>query len=104
MLQREDERAAGVVVAHRGASAVEMWRGGKASAAQPAGPKIEIERVAATGTARRAEEGDVAPAAGTKRTGCGDWHAASETVRRQQQIEQTVARAAQPRSRGESEH
>ena len=104
VLQRENQRTAGVVVAHRRPRAIEARRVGHAPGAEPVGADVEIEGITTLGTAGRAKEGHGAPTFCAQRAGRRDRHAAAEAARRQQQIEQTVARAAQPGGRGKRRH
>lgn len=87
VLQCEDERAAGIVITQRRPCAIELRRRGEAGAAETSGTEIEIEGIAATGAARRAEEGEPTPATGAQRARRGNRRAASETARRQHQVE-----------------
>lgn len=104
MFQGENQMPARLVIAHRGASAVENRRRRGASAAQPVVAEVEIKRITAASAAWRTEEGDAAPAARAERTGRRHGHAAEKTARWQQQIEKPGAKPAQARGRCKAHH
>ena len=104
VLKRQYQGAARIVVAHRGARAIEQRRGGKARTAEATWTDIEIEGIAALGAARRAEKGDAAPAFRAQRAAGNARLAAGEAARREQQIEQPVADAAEPDRLSEAGH
>ncbi len=96
MFERQDRAAAGVVVAHHRAGAVEGGRIGVAGAAAGSRAGIEIEGQAATGAARPVQEGDRLPARGAQAARLGDLRAAADAERRKDEIEHATPRASEP--------